>query len=274
MSRRPEWWLTVLAKIWPITWISAKATTWPVLGPIVAKIALPLFSGSNLNISYIPIDEQISPGVSSLLPVQVVEALIHRSSYYAIIKRCTCRDARQCREHPMELGCMFLGEAAKDIDSRIARHVSKDDAIEHLHKTVLNGLVPMVGRVKIDNYIWGVRDYGKLVTVCFCCQCCCTILTSLKYLPENALDSVITLKGIYIKIDQDLCDGCGICVEGCPVEALKVDGLQITHDLQKCKSCGRCVAVCPKNAVSVEVEDIDTAIEDLTERIKPMAELD
>jgi UDP-glucose 4-epimerase len=159
------------------------------------------------------------------------------------------------------------------MDARIARHVSKKEAIEHFHKTVHNGLAPMVGRVKIDNYIWGVRDYGKLVTVCFCCQCCCTILTSLKYFPKNALDSVVTLQGIYIKIIQAFCDGCGICVDECPAEALKAEDLKVVHDLEKCKTCGRCVAVCPTHAVRVEVEDIDKAIETLTERIKPMADL-
>ena len=273
MASRPEWWLAVLAKIWPITWISAKATTWPVLGPVVAKIALPLFSRRNLNISYIPIDEPLSPSVTSLLPVQVVETLVERSSHHAIIKRCTCRDARQCKEHPIELGCMFLGEGARDIDSRIARHVSKKEAIEHLHKTVHHGLVPMVGRVKIDNYIWGVRDTGKLVTLCFCCQCCCTILTSLKYLPKDALGSVVTLEGVQVKTALDLCDGCGICADGCPAGALQINNLKVERDVQKCKTCGRCVAVCPQNAVSVEVEDIDAAVEALTERIKPVADL-
>jgi UDP-glucose 4-epimerase len=273
MARRPAWWLTVLAKIWPITWISAKATTWPVLGPLIAKISLPLFSGTNLNISYIPINEKGDPGKTSLLPVQVVEALINRSSHHAIIKRCTCRDARQCEEHPIQLGCLFLGEGAKAIDARIAYHVSADKAVDHLQKAVNDGLVPMVGRVKIDNYIWGVPDHGKLVTICFCCHCCCTILTSLKYFPKEASDSLVPLDGLHIETDVDLCDGCGICVDACPAEALRMDDTKVQHDSEKCKSCGRCISMCPKNAVSVWVEDIDDAVDALSERIKPMADL-
>ena len=273
MAGRPEWWLTILAKIWPITWISAKATTWPVLGPLVAKMTLPLFTGSNLNISYIPVNEKLSPAKTSLLPVQVVETLIQRSSYHAIIKRCTCRDARQCKEHPVELGCLFLGESAKNIDSRIARHVTKQEAIEHLHKTIQAGLTPMVGRVKIDNYIWGVRDNKKLVTICFCCYCCCTILTSLKYFPKDAADSLVALKGVRIAIDLNRCDSCGVCVETCPAEALKIKDLNIVRDEQRCKTCGRCISICPKDAVSARVENIAEVIDALTERIKPMADL-
>jgi len=156
MARRPKWWLTILAKIWPITWISAKATTWRGVGPLVEKLALPLFSGKNLNITYIPIDKQVHPGSTSLLPIRLVEALIDRSAHRAIIHRCTCRDARHCRNHPVELGCMFLGQDARKIDPRIARHVSKSEAIEHLHKAVHHGLTPMIGH---DSHVINLTSF-------------------------------------------------------------------------------------------------------------------
>jgi len=161
MSRRPEWWLTVLAKIWPLTWISARLTTAPVIGKLVAALALPLFSKKNLNISYLPINLELSAPGSTPLPVAIVEELIRRSSHRVIIKRCTCRDAKQCVNHPVDYGCTLLGEGTREIDPRIARHVTVDEAIAHLHATVEDGLIPMTGRVKIDNFIWGVRDRGK-----------------------------------------------------------------------------------------------------------------
>lgn len=124
MGKRPEWWLSVLAKIWPLTWISARATHWPVIGPVVGKMTLPLFSGDNLNITYIPIHRPLEPFQSTPLPIRVGEELIRRASHRVIIHRCTCRDARQCVNHPIDLGCMLLGPGAAGIDPRIARHVS------------------------------------------------------------------------------------------------------------------------------------------------------
>jgi UDP-glucose 4-epimerase len=273
MSRRPEWWLAVLAKIWPITWISSRATTWPVVGWFVKKASLPLFSGKNLNITYLPINEEIQSS-STLLPVRIVEELINRSSHRVIIKKCTCRDARQCKNHPVEYGCTLLGEGTREIDERIARHVSKEEAIAHLHKTIEDGLVPMVGRVRIDNFIWGVRDAGKLLTICHCCHCCCTILTSGKYLPPEMTESLVPLKGLKIMVDADKCTLCASCVESCHMSAISMNGQGITHDMSKCIGCGRCITVCPERAVSAEVEDMDGAIEELTTRIEKLVSIE
>jgi len=184
MSRRPSWWLTVLAKIWPVTWLSARATQIPVVGKFVAMMTLPLFTRRILNVSYIPINRSVEGVDNTWLPQELAERLIRESSHRVIINRCTCRDDRQCMEHPIEYGCTLLGDGTKEIDPRIARHVSVDEAIEHLRRTLDDGLMPMIGRVKIDNYIWGVKDRGKLLTMCPCCRCCCTILNSGKYFPD------------------------------------------------------------------------------------------
>ena len=71
MGQRPRWWLSVLARIRPLTWISARAARWPVVGPVVEKLTLPLFSGDSLNITYLPIQRPLSPPQGSLLPIRV-----------------------------------------------------------------------------------------------------------------------------------------------------------------------------------------------------------
>jgi ferredoxin len=267
MSRRPEWWLYFLAKIWPITWISAQATKWPVVGGLIARLTVPMFSKKNLNISYIPINATVEGATSSPLPATIVEELIRRSSHRVIINRCTCRDAKQCKEHPVEYGCLLMGEGTREIDVRIARHVSVDESIEHHHKLVADGLIPMTGRVKVDNFIWGVRDRGKLLTVCYCCRCCCTILNSGKYFPPEAAKSLVMLKGIDIVVDNNRCTGCGTCVAECFIDAITLENGIARHNTETCKGCGRCATVCPGNAVSVLVRDMDAAVKDITGRI-------
>jgi len=51
------------------------------------------------------------------------------------------------------------------------------------------------------------------------------------------------------QIDRDRCTGCGICVEACPNEAIKIqDGF--AHILtEHCAECGTCAEVCPQGAV-------------------------
>lgn len=267
MSKRPGWWLAALAYIWPITWQSARATRIPVIGKLIAAMMLPLFSKNNLNITYIPINRNIASPGSIPLPARIVEELIRRSAHRVIINRCTCRDARGCREHPVEYGCTLLGEGAKEIDPRIARHVSVDEAIAHFHDTLNDGLIPMTGRVKIDNFIWGVRDRGRLLTVCHCCRCCCTILNSGKYLPDEAASSLVRLHGLTISVDTKKCKGCGTCVAECFMGALTIRNGISVRDEAKCKGCGRCGSVCPNSAIDAHVNNIDAAVHEVMGRI-------
>ena len=52
-----------------------------------------------------------------------------------------------------------------------------------------------------------------------------------------------------MKIDKEICIGCGTCVENCPVSAISmVDGkAEINEEI--CVHCGTCAGVCPVNAI-------------------------
>ncbi len=56
-----------------------------------------------------------------------------------------------------------------------------------------------------------------------------------------------------ISIDRDLCTGCGICVEICPFNGVKLDEENIAVLLDACTECGACVDECPVEAISVTV---------------------
>jgi nitroreductase/NAD-dependent dihydropyrimidine dehydrogenase PreA subunit len=54
-----------------------------------------------------------------------------------------------------------------------------------------------------------------------------------------------------IKIDKNLCTGCGICTEICPAFVLAVaDKKARISEPEGCLVCNQCVAVCPSHAVS------------------------
>jgi heterodisulfide reductase subunit A len=51
-------------------------------------------------------------------------------------------------------------------------------------------------------------------------------------------------------VDENICSGCGICVEICPYEAREMDtrrGISVVHSAL-CQGCGACIASCPNNA--------------------------
>lgn len=52
-------------------------------------------------------------------------------------------------------------------------------------------------------------------------------------------------------IDKDLCIGCGICVDECPQEALRVeDNIAVVNE-DACIECGICIGECPQEAISL-----------------------
>ena len=268
MSLRPAWWMTLQAWLYPYVLKLLRDTQRTLAGKLSGRISVPLLSGKNFHITYLPINEHITGIGESIIPRSVLAQVIRESSHRVIIKRCTCRDGNKCQNHPIELACLLLGEGAAEIDTGVSRHVSVDDALAHVDACLASGLIPFVGRFKADDFLWGVRDRGKLLTVCFCCDCCCVIRNSVKYLPPVSQDSLIKLKGLTITTDDQACTRCGVCVDECFMNARSLEDNRILYDPQRCKGCGRCLSVCPEGAISAEVSDIEDAVSDLFGRIR------
>ena len=55
----------------------------------------------------------------------------------------------------------------------------------------------------------------------------------------------------YSKVNPELCDSCGECVEKCQLEAISIEDEGAVVDLDRCIGCGVCVATCPNNAIAL-----------------------
>ena len=102
--------------------------------------------------------------------------------------------------------------------------MNKEEALERLHRAVEAGLVPVVGKVKIDAIGLGVKEHNRLMTICHCCSCCC-LTGGVHYAPRDVRD---------IQIIDD------VAVVG-----------------KECKGCGRCTTICPNDAISIIVDNPD-----------------
>jgi ferredoxin len=51
-----------------------------------------------------------------------------------------------------------------------------------------------------------------------------------------------------LKINLDTCAGCGLCVSGCPQDAIEWENNTPRIDRDKCVLCMKCVDICPLNA--------------------------
>ncbi len=53
-----------------------------------------------------------------------------------------------------------------------------------------------------------------------------------------------------VKIDKELCNACGSCVDECAFDALSVEDVAICNE-EECTECEACIDVCPTNAISL-----------------------
>lgn len=82
------------------------------------------------------------------------------------------------------------------------------------------------------------------------------------------------MKRTVIKIDEDLCNGCGLCIDGCHEGALQlVDGkARMISDLY-CDGLGACIGECPVEAITFEEREAEPYDEiKVMERISPKGE--
>jgi len=270
MSRRPRVWMLIQAWVFPLTRRILQGTQTTRVRKLTSRISVPLLSGKNFHITYLPVNEWIEGADGTIVPEVVLEEIVRSSSHRVIIRRCTCRDGNQCSNHPIGLSCLLLGEGTREIDPAVGRHVGVEEALRHIRRCIDSGLIPFVGRFRADNLLWGVKDRGRLLTVCFCCPCCCIIMNAMRYMPRTSQERVVRLKGLTIRIDAGQCNLCGECVRSCFMGALLESDGQLIRDDSICKGCGLCITACPSGAVSAAVADLPAAVADLKGRIEAL----
>ena len=62
-------------------------------------------------------------------------------------------------------------------------------------------------------------------------------------------------------INVEDCNGCGICVEQCPVNTIAMKNEEAEIDMDGCIRCGICHDICPQDAVKHDSEKVPEIID-------------
>lgn len=162
-----------------------------------------------------------------------------------------------------------MGDSALEGNPRAFKEVSVEEAKAHARKAIDAGLIPVIGKARIDNLIFQIKERQRLLTTCFCCECCC-ITRYTRKAPVELLDPLFSkLDGLRIEV-TDECTGCGKCADHCYIKAISVKGGKAVID-DYCRGCGRCADLCPSNAIRITIDDpefLDKAVERIRAHVK------
>jgi electron transport complex protein RnfB len=203
-------------------------------------------------------------------PFEDVIGVVEREDFFCVA-HCACRERKNldpdspCCKHEI-LNCLHFGRLARYmVQQGLGIKISREEAIRILDASADEGLVHgvSVNKTGID-------------TICNCCSCCCMFLESVH---------ILNLKGhepsnYILKNRSETCQGCGVCVQRCPMKALKLKTSPSAKNKTKktavlesdrCIGCGVCVHKCPSRSLFLihrqEEMDYPENLRELAERM-------
>ena len=206
-----------------------------------------------------PLDVDVTDkGEKVVLPIDLIKETLKKVNYIAGMDTCLCRDATKCEDFPVDLGCLFMGEAAKNaVKNGLGREFTYEEACARVDLAAQHGLMGQAVWIEVEQLLWGVPNdlMDQFLEICFCCPCCCITMR----LARNATSKErhrFQPAGWTAVADKTKCTGCQECnagPHGCPVEAIsfREDG-KVEIDQETCVGCGICKTKCPENVIKIK----------------------
>ena len=197
-------------------------------------------------------------GEKVVVPLDLIKESLKNVTYIAGMDTCLCREANQCKDYPVDVACLFLGEPAKTVVKHgLGRFFTYEEACARVDEAARHGLMGQAVWIEVEQMLWGVRndEMDRFLEICFCCPCCCIAMR----LARNATSHErhrFHPSGWTAVPDRTKCVGCGKCTEehnGCPVEAISIgeDG-KVVIDQEMCVGCGICRSRCGFDVIKLK----------------------
>jgi len=187
----------------------------------------------------IPVGRSVDAELA-ILSYETAETLLEKQESF-VVTPCICRKEQKMQgkgcDRPLE-ACISFGAAdSYYLETGAGRKASREEVLAILHLADKSGLVLQTSNGKDISWI------------CCCCGCCCGVLRNLKQSPRPA-DRVAA--PFTARLDNDSCNGCGICEQRCQMDAIELADGRTDLDSSRCIGCGLCVSTCPTKALTLQ----------------------
>jgi len=211
-----------------------------------------LFADGETNLGRTFVHEPVLSNENALhvLDYERASEVINTASHMGI-SMCYCRHKKEhigeACDAPMNICMTFNNTAASLIRHGHARQVDKVEGMDLLQEAYENNLVQ-----------FGENVQQQVDFICNCCGCCCEAMIAAR---RFAVMNPVHKTNFLPVIDIEECNGCGKCVNICPVEAMSlVSANDPDHPKMKkaklneeiCLGCGLCVRACTKEIMHLE----------------------
>jgi len=241
---------------------------------LIAEAAEKRKAGEKEYGAYIPINQSLGKYENQVIPYVVFKHFIEKASNIVLIN-CGCRVFHECQDHDPALGCIYMGDDTLKLlmpEMRDARIGTKEEALDRVRRAIDEGLIPLLGRAMGESAMFGVKDTGHFLSCCFCCTCCCVNAKFLTHGPKIDTAMFGRIKGISVNVNEEVCIGCGKCVEVCVFGGRELIGGKAKINQKRCLGCGRCAEICPTGATTIEIDDINR-VNELIEKIESVVDV-
>lgn len=203
------------------------------------------------NVKKISINKEIKSEGSSFLPTDIIKEVVSSFDDIVIMNKCLCRNSNDCKDYPIDIGCIFLGPTARKIPEQISHKATKEEAFKQIDEADKAGLSHIMGKNRIDSVWMNVKPAEGLFTICHCCPCCC-LWKVYPNLADSIQDTIHKLPGVQVEINKNKCINCKKCLNnGCYSDAIYLENDSIHINQDKCLGCGICTHACKHDAITI-----------------------
>ena len=184
-----------------------------------------------------------------LQPWENMRSILNMADKIALT-HCACAMRTRKTTFPMhstEVCFMLSKDADYSVESGAGRYITVDEGVKVIENCEDAGVAHIV--------------YNSRAVVSLLCNCRPDVCVAFKYLRRfGNEDPKWFLPSRYRSlIDEQLCDGCGVCVNWCLFGAISMrkDGkgeMKAVVDSEKCMGAGNCAIKCPRGAIELKCE--------------------